>query len=101
MGIDMLPDANGMVGPEPLPLPCGASLFADPLRAPLRGNYHRLPRDIKLPAGIEVTADGIDFINHSPHPAGHYTLYPTAPMPSAVFVDAFLKLPWQFAGRKK
>lgn len=98
--MDLLPDAAGIIGPEVPPFPQGASTFAAPLHAPLRGHYHRLPSGTVLPGGLGVVADGVDVHAHSLHPAGHHTIYPVVPMTMAHFVDLFLALPWQYAGKK-
>lgn len=44
---DLILDHNGMVGPTNPPR--GASTFADPNKAPVRGHYHRLPAGTRLP----------------------------------------------------
>jgi len=90
-----------MVGPESPPFPHGASLFADPTRAPLRRYYHRLPQGTQLPPGLGLIADGKDVRTDSPHPENHYTVYPAVQMPMNQFVELAKKLPWQFAGDKK
>ena len=99
-GIDLVPNAAGMVGPEVPPFPQGASTFADPLQAPLRGHYHRLPPGTVLPGGLAVVADGVDVHVHSLHPATHHTVYAAAPMAMAQFLDLLLALPWQYVGKK-
>jgi hypothetical protein len=100
IGPDLVPDANGMVGPEAPPFPAGASTFADPLQAPLRGHYHRLAGGTPLPAVFGVVADGADVRPDSLHPPTHHTVYPVAAIPAAEFVRIFLELPWVWAGRK-
>lgn len=99
-GIDFVADASGMFGPEYPPFPMGASLFADPQQAPLRGHYHRLESATVIPADLSIVADGVDLFPNSVHPATHHTLYPTATMAAQQFIDAFLALPWQYSGRK-
>jgi hypothetical protein len=100
IGIDLIPDAAGNVGPEAPPFPAGASTFADPLQAPLTGHYHGLVRGTPLPAGLGVVADGSDVRADSPHPPGHHTIYPAVEMPADQFVRLFLSLPWLWVGRK-
>jgi hypothetical protein len=99
-GIDYVVDALGMVGPEQPPFPAGASLFADPQQAPLRGHFHRLAAGTTIPAGLEIVADGIDVHSNSIHPATHHTLFPITKVAPHQFVSAFLALPWQYSGRK-
>lgn len=99
-GIDYVPDATGMIGPEQPPFPAGASLFADAQQAPLRGHYHRLAAGTVIPPGLEVVADGIDIHSNSIHPATHYTLFPVTKMAPQQFVSAFLSLPWHHSGRR-
>jgi hypothetical protein len=98
LGIDFVSDAAGTIGPEQPPFPAGASLFADPQQAPLRGHYHRLTAGTMIPPGLNIIADGID--SHSIHPATHHTLYPITKMSPQQFESAFLALPWQYSGRK-
>jgi hypothetical protein len=99
-GIDVFPDAAGMVGPEHLPLPRGASAFADVAKVTLTGYYHVLARGTQLPPGIAVVADGMDRDPSNPHPPTHHTLFPTIRMPVDAFIDLILNLPWQYVGRK-
>lgn len=99
-GIDVFPDAAGMVGPEQPPLPRGFSSFADIAQALLNGHYHVLPKGTELPAGVAVVADGVDVEPSSPHAPTHYTLYPAVRMLTNQFVDTILFLPWKYVGRK-
>lgn len=101
INVDFFPDSSGMIGPYRPPLPDGASLFPDPLKAPLRGRYHKLPKGSVLPNEFAIVADGDDVLPSSPHSSGHHTLYATAQMHVDRFVDLFVKLPWQYAGKKK
>jgi hypothetical protein len=98
--IDLSPDSAGTLGPGSLPFPAGASSFGDPVQAPLTGHYHRLPQGTPLPAGMAVVADGRDVRAQSLHPPTHHTFYPDVSMPAAQFVQLWLGLPWQYAGRK-
>jgi hypothetical protein len=100
VGVDLSPDAIGMVGPETPPFPAGASTFADPALAPLTGHYHCLPKGTPLPAEMAVVADGIDVNPNSPHAAAHHTFYPLNRMSVDQFTALFLALPWQYAGKK-
>ena len=52
---DIIPNANGLVGPD---TPGGASLFSDPAQAPVAGHYHVLPAGTELPEGLVLVADG-------------------------------------------
>jgi hypothetical protein len=100
LGIDVFPDAAGMVGPEYSPLPRGASTFADVVQITLSGHYHVLSRGTELPPGLAVVADGMDVDPKNPHPPTHHTIYPAIRMPVDTFIDVILKLPWQYVGRK-
>ena len=60
LGIDVVPDAAGMVGPEPPPLPRGMSAFASLAQATATGHYYILPQGTELPPGVAVVADGVD-----------------------------------------
>jgi RHS repeat-associated protein len=93
---DMVPDANGMVGPtEP---PTGASTFADPNQAPVGGHYHTIPAGTELPEGLGVNPDGSDV--GGSQPPTHNTIYPTQEMTPEEFVDKYQALPWQYGGKK-
>jgi RHS repeat-associated protein len=95
-----LADESGDVGPEEPPSPRGASAFGDPMQAPLTGHYHSIPRGILVWPGLGVVADGADVIFGSSRPPTHHTIYPTVKMSFKRFVDLFLSLPWQYAGKK-
>jgi hypothetical protein len=99
-GKDVFPDALGQIGPESPPFPNGASAFGDPKAAPLTGHFHRLPKGTHLPDGIKVVADGADVNPRSPHPRTHHTIDPSKPMPYNDFVEKFMKLPWEYVGKK-
>lgn len=95
---DLFPDPTGMIGPESGPPWHGASTFADLVRVPLTGHYHRLPQGTALPDGLGVVADGADVDPASPLLATHHTVYPTTRMHVDRFVELFLNLPWEYAG---
>ncbi len=99
---DLIVDPSGMVGPESPPRPLsGASTFADPAQAPVRGYYSVLPQGTPLPEGLAVVADGNDVLRGSQHLPTHHTIYPTRRMPLQDFLDLFQKLPWQGPVGKK
>jgi RHS repeat-associated protein len=75
----------------------GASTTTDPAGSGLTGNYHRLPAGTDLPDGLGVHADGSDVGGLGP--AGHRTIYPTAPMSYDEFQGLFKGLPWEWAGK--
>ncbi len=56
--------------------------------------------DIIVTDGLSVVADGQDVKPSSPHPQTHHTIYPSRRMTVQQFIDKFLGLPWQLAGRK-
>jgi hypothetical protein len=99
-GIDVFPDALGMIGPENPVRAFGASSFADLSAAPLSGHYHVLPAGTSLPDGMGVVADGRDVDPMSPHPESHHTFYPSQSMLLEHFNVLFLGLPWQYGGKK-
>jgi hypothetical protein len=99
-GIDLEVDAAGLLVPQTPPLPLGASTVADPMKAPLRRHYHRLPQGTVLPEGLDVIADGRDADANSPHGETHHTIYPTAAMTPEQFIALWNGLPWQYAGTK-
>jgi hypothetical protein len=99
-GIDIFPDASGMVGPEDPVRPYGASTTGDLSKTRLRGNYHRLPAGTALPVGLGLIADGRDVISISRHGPAHFTIYPAVAMSLAKFVELYESLPWQHGGRK-
>lgn len=88
------------VAPGELPLPSGASTFADPARAPLDGHYHVLPAGTALPEGLAVVEDGPEVVPESPYEPTHHTIYATRVMPYTEFRDKFLSLPWRYVGKK-
>jgi hypothetical protein len=45
-------------------------------------------------------ADGSDALPGSPLPPTHHTIFPTVEMTLREFIDRFLSLPWQHAGKK-
>lgn len=100
LGIDIVPDAVGMVGPERPPLPRGMSTFADITQTSLNGHYHVLPQGTELPAGVAVVADGVDVEPTSPHAPTHHTLYPASRTPTDQFIDQVVNLPWQYVRKK-
>src|ERR1700693_1757642 len=69
VGVDIHPDEAGMIGPESLPFPAGASTLGAPQMAPLTGHFHRLPKGTPLPDGFGTAADGVDVQPHSNHEA--------------------------------
>lgn len=75
----------------------GASTTTDPLGSGLTGHYHRLPAGTDLPEGLGIHADGADVGGLGP--AGHRTIYPTAPMSYGEFQGLFQGLPWEWAGK--
>jgi hypothetical protein len=99
-GIDVFPDAAGMLSPEDPADAKGASLFADPLRCPLTGHYYKLPAGTPLPEGLAVVADGSELKAGSPHPPTHQTLYPAAALSEDEFIELFNNLPWEYTGKK-
>jgi YD repeat-containing protein len=76
----------------------GDSLYSNPDTAPLTGPYHRLAAGTVLPEGLAVIADGADV--GGTEPVGHHTIYPTRGMPFGEFVDLYLGLQWEYAGKK-
>jgi hypothetical protein len=100
VGVDVVPDANGMLAPQTLSDKMGASTFADPSQAPLNGHYHRLPAGTELPSGLDVLADGLDVTPRSRHPASHHTIFNTVEMTVDRYIDLFRNLPWEYGGKK-
>jgi hypothetical protein len=97
LGIDMIADAEGRVGPgDP---PTGGSCFIDPERTGLSGHYHRLRAGTILPVGLAVYADGADVGGTAPW--GHRTIYPVVLMSFEHFAVLWGGLPWEYAGKKK
>ena len=100
VGFDVKPDSAGMLEPGKPPFPRGVSTFADPAQAPLTRHYHKLPKGTPLPEGLDVLADGVDVNKASKHRAGHHTIYPVVRMHLDQFTELYLKLPWEYAGKK-
>jgi hypothetical protein len=100
LGIDIDPNPDGSVGPEPKepPWPDGASTFGDPEKAPLTGHYHRIVAGTRMATGLRVSADGSDI--GGPQPETHHTIFPSEQMPFQTFVDRFQGLGWAYAGKK-
>jgi len=100
LGIDIQPNPDGTVGPEPKtpPWPDGASTFADVARAPLTGHYHQIGRETPMTEGLRVIADGADV--GGPRLETHHTIFPILAMAFSDFVAKFLALPWRYAGKK-
>jgi RHS repeat-associated protein len=97
---DFQVESGATVGPEYPPLPKGASTFADISQAPLTGHYHRLPAGTELPPGMSVVSDGPSVVPNSPHLPTHHTIYPTKPTTVETFAEEFLRLPWEYGGKK-
>src|SRR6478752_5964490 len=76
----------------------GASTFGDPSKAPVSGNYHKLPAGTQLPEGLGVVSDGKDV--GGSHAPTHHTIVPTREMTPEEFNEKFQSLPWQKAGKK-
>ena len=99
-GIDLFPDEDGMIESEIGSSPHGASSFAELADCGLSGHYFMLPAGTELPEEIAVIADGLDGNAESTHPRGHHTFYPTRQMKCERFIELFVSLPWQYAGKK-
>jgi hypothetical protein len=88
---------DGLV--RPTQPPTGASTFADIQNIPLTGHYYKLDKEIELPSGLGVIADGKDVGGvHSPT---HHTIYPTRPMSFTEFQEKFLACGWIYVGKKE
>ena len=90
--------SDGIMVPQKPPEPLGASAFADPVGAPLTGQYHTIPKGTPMPAGTAVLRDGTDV--GGKHWPTHATIYPTVPMSLEEFTQKFRSLPWKHAGKK-
>ena len=101
VGIDIFPDEQGMVGPEPPNSPTGASAYGDTAQSGLTGHYYLLPAGTELPLGLDAIADGMDVRPDSLQKPTHYTIFPTQRMTAEQFLAAFERLPWQYAGKQK
>jgi hypothetical protein len=97
-GIDIIPDANGDVGPtDPR---TGASTFADVSFAPLTGHYHGTEKDaFAQNANLDIIADGSDV--GGTHRPTHHTIFPRQTMSFNTFSTSFSALPWAYGGRKR
>jgi RHS repeat-associated protein len=102
VGIDIHPDGDGMVGPAVPPSPQeGASAFANPQYAPLTGFFHGVSlNDVVATDGLAAVPDGSDILPGSTNSPTHWTIYPSRRMNAQQFIDSFLGLPWQLAGKK-
>jgi hypothetical protein len=100
IGLDVVPNEEGIILPDSSPLPQGALAFGDPRRSGLSGHFHRLPAGIELPPGWQITADGCDVLPESSLSETHHTIHVVIPMPAEEFVFLFLNLPWQYGGRQ-
>jgi hypothetical protein len=100
-GIDYDVDEDGNVIPQSGKEPKGLSSYDDPEKAPLTGQYHKLPEGAQLPSELGVTLDGSDVVEGSPHPPGHATIYPKVPMTPERYQELLDGLPWQYEGKKK
>ncbi len=89
-----------MVGPEMASSAHGASCFADIDQCALTGHYFMLPAGTEMPEGIAVIADGQDINSESAFPPTHHTVYPGQQMKVERFVELFVGLAWQYAGKK-
>ena len=96
--VDMKVGENGMLVPQQPPRPFGASTFADPSQAPLKGNYHTILKGTPMPTGLAILRDGVDVSGKQA--ATHATIYATEPMTPEAFVERFLGLPWKYGGKK-
>ena len=98
---DVDPDEGGMIAPGILPLPKGASAFANPNSAPLHGKFHGVQaRDVFATDGLSAIPDGSNVVEGSPHAPTHWTIYATRRMSVRDFIDKFMNLPWKLAGTK-
>ncbi len=99
-GVDVSPNADGMLSLQAPPFPEDASAFANPDNAPLTGHYHRLLSGSELPQGLDVVAGGLDVNVASYQPVTNHTIFNTVEMAFDRFVDLFSSLAWQYGGRK-
>ena len=87
-GVDIFPDADGMIGPSYGPPHAGASLTGNPAGAGPTGQAHNIAADAPLPPGTAIV----------PTPTlkdpTHHSFIPTERMRSIDFSNAFLSLPW-------
>ena len=98
---DIPVDREGYVNGQPErgeKWPQGASTFGDPKLAPIKGHYHRIPRNAPIPP-LAVMADGRDV--GGPHGSTHHTIFPIERMLFLTFSQLFMSLPWIYAGNKK
>lgn len=101
-GSDVHPDSDSQLPSSEPPYPDGASIFADPERCPLTGNYWRLAAATELPRGLLVLADGLDVDPRSERGPTHHTIYPAEPMSFTRFKELLLVcLQWHWAGKKR
>jgi hypothetical protein len=100
LGIDIDPNPDGSVGPEPKepPWPDGASTFGDPEKAPLTGHHHRIVAGTRMTTGLRVIADGSEA--GGPQRETHHTIFPVEQMLFQDFVDRFQGLGWAYAGKR-
>jgi hypothetical protein len=97
---DIPVDGEGYVNGQPERgerWPKGASTFGDPKLAPIKGHYHRIPRNAPMPP-LAVMADGRDV--GGPHGSTHHTIFPIERMLFLTFSQLFMSLPWIYAGKK-
>ena len=92
-GDDIAPGADGLLSPQSMPNPAGASLTGDPVGSGLSGVYHGIPTNADLPPGTAI--------GHTPRldDPTHHTFFPTRAMTPQSFTDAWSSLPWQRRGK--
>lgn len=88
----LLPSQTGKARPQ------GKSVTRTPQESKLKGHYHSLPEDVKMPDGLDIKHDGRDMPGGYMSP-GHSTIYPTRDMTPDEFNVLFNSLPWEYGGR--
>ncbi|EEA4939961.1 hypothetical protein DAV22_24060 [Salmonella enterica subsp. enterica serovar Enteritidis] len=89
----MLPSQKGVKRPR------GKSLTRKPSESGLKGHYHTMPTDTKMPDGLGIIHDGRD-VPGGYMSVGHSTVFPTRDMTTDEFNKLLASFPWEYGGKE-
>ncbi|HAE6952190.1 TPA_asm: hypothetical protein GNB46_004648 [Salmonella enterica subsp. enterica serovar Infantis] len=89
----MLPSQKGVKRPR------GKSLTIKPSESGLKGYYHTMPTDTKMPDGLGIIHDGRD-VPGGYMSVGHSTVFPTRDMTTDEFNKLLASFPWEYGGKE-
>ncbi|WP_179124713.1 RHS repeat-associated core domain-containing protein, partial [Salmonella enterica] len=89
----LLPSLQGVKQPR------GKSLTRTPRESGLKGHYHTMPTDTKMPDGLGIIHDGRD-VPGGYMSRGHSTVFPARDMTPDEFNKLLTSFPWEYGGKQ-